>query len=116
MAFDNLLKTGLRRITNCDLSDRQWLQVSLPVKEGGLGVHGVSELAFSAYLASAAGTQRIQDQMLSQCNISTADQQVAAYKSVWSTLFPAASLPEPPLSFSQTSHHPGHTYVSRQFY
>lgn len=101
-SFDELLKTGLSRITNCDLSEMQWLQASLPVKEGGLGVSKVSELALSAYLASAAGTLHIQDQMLLQCNVSE-DQHLADYKSMWATLFPTATPPEPPLSFRQSS-------------
>ena len=42
---------------------------SLSVSDGGLGVRGASMLALSAFLASAAGTQRIQDQILSQCSI-----------------------------------------------
>ena len=100
--FDVLLKAGLSRITNCDLSEFQWLQASLPVREGGIGVRGVSKLALSAFLASAAGTQRIQDQILSQCSI-VEDHHVAEYKSIWSTLYPSASLPEPPLSFVQSS-------------
>ena len=72
------------------------------MKEGGLGVRRVSELALSAFLASAASTLRIQDQMLLQCNVS-ADQHLTAYKSIWSTLFPNSLLPEPPLSCSQSS-------------
>ena len=32
-AFDSMLRAGIQRITNSDLSDSQWLQASLPVKE-----------------------------------------------------------------------------------
>ena len=34
--FDTLLKNGLSQITNSNLSDLQWIQASLPVKDGGL--------------------------------------------------------------------------------
>ena len=37
-AYDILLRKGISVIANLDLSDVQWLQASLPVKEGGLGV------------------------------------------------------------------------------
>ena len=47
--FDNLLKLGICRITNSDLSDAQWLQASLPVRDGGLGVRRVSSLATCAF-------------------------------------------------------------------
>ena len=50
--FDNLLRSALNRITNCDLSGTQWLQASLTVKEGGLGVRRVTSLALPAFLSS----------------------------------------------------------------
>ena len=34
--YDNLVRKGICAITNLDLSDLQWLQASLHVKEGGL--------------------------------------------------------------------------------
>jgi len=55
-AFDNLLRKGIDTICNLSLTDIQWLQASLPVKDGGLGVRRVSSLASSAFLASAAAT------------------------------------------------------------
>ena len=47
------------------LTDDQWLQASLPVRNGGLGKRRVSSLASSAFPASAAGT-RGQDRILSR--------------------------------------------------
>ena len=41
-AYDILLRKGISVIANLDLSDVQWLQASLPVKEGGLGVRRVT--------------------------------------------------------------------------
>jgi hypothetical protein len=40
--FDNFLKNGLSQITNSNLSDLQWIQANLPVKDGGLGVRRVA--------------------------------------------------------------------------
>jgi len=54
--FDKLLRSAISHLTNCDLSDEQWLPASLPIKMDGLGVRKVSSLALPAYLASAAST------------------------------------------------------------
>lgn len=54
--MDQLTKTGLEKIINNELSDVQWLQASLPIRDGGLGIRRISMLASSAYLASAAST------------------------------------------------------------
>ena len=40
--FDLLQKSGISHITNSALSDTQWLQASLPVRDGGLGGSVVS--------------------------------------------------------------------------
>jgi hypothetical protein len=65
--FDDILRSGLNKIIKMQLTDDQWLQASLPVKDGGLGVCRVSSLAPSAFLASAASTQTLQDLMLHSC-------------------------------------------------
>jgi len=49
--YDNLVRKGIYAITNLDLSDLQWLQASLPVKEDGLGVRRVTSLAPSAFFS-----------------------------------------------------------------
>ena len=57
-------------VLNVDLSNEQaWLQASLPVHAGGLGVRRAAQLAPSAYLASAAGCSTLVHQILpSSCN------------------------------------------------
>ncbi len=62
--FDGLLRSALCSICNISLTDEQWIQAILPVRKGGLGVRRVSSLASSAFLASAAGTRHLQDQIL----------------------------------------------------
>jgi len=37
-------------MTNSNLTDTQWLQASLPIKDGGLGVRRVASLALPAFL------------------------------------------------------------------
>ena len=70
LKFDSLLRECVCVITNTDLTDVQWIQASLPVKNGGLGVRRVSSLAPSAFLASAAGTRDLQNMILSKCDAS----------------------------------------------
>jgi len=64
------------------LMDLQWLQASQPVKEGGLGIHCVTSLATFAFLASAAGTKSLQQQLLSCSGVAgTIDPTVSSVRS-----------------------------------
>ena len=62
--FDDFLKTGLGNITNLSISDIQWVQASLPVNIGGLGIRRVASLALPAFLASAAVIHILQSLLL----------------------------------------------------
>jgi hypothetical protein len=62
--FDSLLRSGISSITNCALNDTAWMQASLPIKDGGLGIRSVVMLAPSAFLSSAASTQLLQSAIL----------------------------------------------------
>jgi len=81
--FDCLLRSGLGDITNSNLSDLQWIQASLPVKDGGLGIRRVASLAPSAFMASAASTLVLQDHILARCGPCT-DTAVTSVGSLWS--------------------------------
>jgi hypothetical protein len=91
VAFDVLLKDGLSRITNTDLNEVHWLQASLPVRVGGLGVRRVASLAIPAYLASAASTLELQNSLLANCQV-LPDSLVDSYTSTWSENFGAPPL------------------------
>ena len=62
--YDALLRDGLGSILNIDMTESQWIQASLPIKLGGLGIRRVASLALPAFLASAAGTRALQSAML----------------------------------------------------
>ena len=62
--FDALLRSGLSSIVNINISDVNWIQSSLPVSDGGLGIRSAALLAPSAFLASAAGTKDLQSKIL----------------------------------------------------
>ena len=61
-----MLRSGLSRIVNCEISDLAWIQAGLPIRDGGLGVRSVALLAPSAFLASATTTLDLQDAILSE--------------------------------------------------
>ena len=57
--FDIVVRNGLESVLNIQMSDTQWLQASLLVREGGLGVRSVVSLAPSAFSASAVSTRSL---------------------------------------------------------
>lgn len=82
-SFDGQLRACVSDICNTDLSDIQWIQASLPVRNGGLGIRRVSSLAPSAFLASAAGTLDLQAKILLRCN-APPDSAVTEVLAYWS--------------------------------
>src|SRR3954470_21266615 len=67
-----------------DAMDLQWMQASLPVRNGGLGIRRVASLAPSAFLASAAKTLDLQVLILTRCS-TIPDQSVVALSALWSS-------------------------------
>ena len=65
VAYDDLLRSILGDITNVHLKDdKAWLQASLPIGVGGIGIRRAAQLAPSAFLASAAGCSDLVRQIL----------------------------------------------------
>lgn len=64
VVIDQLLKECISKVTNSHLSDSQWLQASLSVRAGGLGISSVVQLAPSAFLAASAATLDLQSRIL----------------------------------------------------
>jgi len=98
--FDNILKSAICEITNCDLTEIQWLQAGLPIRDGGLGIRRVSSLALPAYLASAAGSLPLQDAILSQVDLKS-DSFFSLYLPRWSAAV-GCPPPDQPLSGKQS--------------
>jgi len=99
--FDKLLRSEISHLINCDLLDEQWLQASLPIKMGGLGVRKVSSLALTAYLASVASTVSLQNTILEAFTTSE-DKVSGAYLSKWQSI-PSTVLPSYPFQWSSLS-------------
>ena len=55
MHYDQQLRSGLENILNVKLEDKPWLQSTLPVCKGGLGIRLASDLALPAFLSSSHG-------------------------------------------------------------
>jgi hypothetical protein len=92
--YDGILRSCIGTITNTELTDIQWTQASLPVRNGGLGIRRASSLAPSAFLASAAGTRQLQDRILAGCNAlsDTALDNVLAH---WDALYNSTGIMRP---------------------
>jgi len=84
--FDGLLRNCVCSIFNTDMTDLQWIQASLPVRNGGLGIRRVSSLAPSAFLASAAGTRDLQAKILRNC-LTPIDSAVDLVLALWSAKY-----------------------------
>ena len=82
--IDEVLKSNINHIANVVLSDVQWIQASLPVKAGGLGILRATSLALPAYLASATSTASLQGLILIR-SVAAADKYYTLYRSNWSS-------------------------------
>jgi hypothetical protein len=102
-AFDDLLREGVSVITNSRLTDMQWVQASLPIRDGGLGVRRATSLALPAFLASAASTATLQALILAPHG-DFPDTAVDAARAAWCDLHTNAP-PTDDLSASQRAWH-----------
>ena len=90
--FDKPLKTGLSSLTNSAISDVQWMQAPLPVKDGG-----VTRLALPSFLASTASATAF----LYNWNLGPY-LQLTNCIAIWLSLY-SYDIPEPPTSQEQSS-------------
>ena len=82
--FDDTLRTLLTSIVNVRLDDvSAWLQASLPVRAGGIGICRTVQLAPSAYLASATGCSELVHQILPPHLLDNPDPHFEAALDLW---------------------------------
>ena len=84
--FDTILREGLSFILNVDFDDTQWLQATLPVRHGGIGLRTASTLATSAFLASASSTEALQQAILPPSHSNVADETRKSAADAWISL------------------------------
>ena len=96
MEFDNILRSITSEVLNVNLvSESAWLQASLPVSEGGLGIRSAVQLAPSAFLASAAGCAALSKDILPTCLHCVPSPESAEALALWNAHI-AVSPPESP--------------------
>ena len=84
--FDGTLHSALTAVLNVDLAEDQWLQATLPIGDGGLGIRNAQMLASSAFLASAASTFQLQQSILPDSFSALEDQSVESAETLWASL------------------------------
>jgi len=83
LQFDIILRDGLLAILNIHLTDDQWIQASLPVRNGGLVIRSATMLAPSTFLASATGTSDLQNKILRSGSVASPDPSFQTSFEVW---------------------------------
>src|SRR6185436_2393557 len=64
--FDDILRQCLSQVLNVHMDDRAWLQASLPIKAGGIGIRRTVQVAPSAFLTSWSSTKTLVESILPQ--------------------------------------------------
>jgi len=84
--MDNKLRGLISRILNVDMNDSQWIQATLPVRCGGLGIRRSTQVAPSAFLASVAGVMDTVASILPRHQTLPVDKAIDAALGRWKTL------------------------------
>ena len=87
--FDDCLKSCATDICNVSSDDIGWIQATLPIRLGGIGLRSASDLALPEYLASNSASQSLIYESIQPDNIPHA---LNSCLDVWSSTNP--SLPE----------------------
>ena len=86
--YDQYLRLGLEDILNVKLGENSWLQSTLPVSMGGLGIRLASDLALPAFLSSAHGATLGANSLLLNQISTNAYQNLEEAESSWRELIP----------------------------
>lgn len=97
-AFDRVLQQGLEAVLNVSFNKAQWLQATLPVRYGGLGVRCANDIGLVAFLASSHASSDLVTNILdfNGDNISIPFAQEALTE--WSVRSSSAQQPDHPAS------------------
>ena len=101
--YDDLLRSIISKITNNYLKqdDPAWLQATLPVGSGGLGIRSAVHLAPSAFLASADGTSFLVQQIIPSHRLATTYKEREYAFLSWKENLPKDISPPPPTNTYQ---------------
>lgn len=92
--LDDDLKVILQTVLNVHLNESQWLQASLPVRHGGLGIRRMQDTNVSAFLASSHGVRGLVAKILNVQGDNICVPYAEEALSAWCLDCPATELPE----------------------
>lgn len=58
------MKESAEKITNVNMDNVAWVQCTLPIKNGGLGLTLAADIATSAFISSMLATENLRSQMI----------------------------------------------------
>ncbi|XP_055349847.1 uncharacterized protein LOC129596553 [Paramacrobiotus metropolitanus] len=90
--FDNLMRSAVTTIVNAHIDDKSWIQMTLPVGRGGLGIRRAEELALSAFIASASSALPVCLEMLPVDRLSGLDQAMEKWVKMYQCELPPENL------------------------
>ena len=93
--MDDVVKETLEEILNVQFSQSKWLQATLPVGKGGLGVRRLTQLSIPAFIASTVGTAHLVEACLPPLyNQPTDGEDLKVAIDSWQQISQSAVLPE----------------------
>ncbi|XP_055336548.1 uncharacterized protein LOC129586997 [Paramacrobiotus metropolitanus] len=85
--MDECVRVGMQSILNIRATDLQWSQMTLPVRDGGLGLRTTKALVFPAFLASAFSVVSLVSEIYQPATVALLDSVVEEW-SKWSNCKP----------------------------
>ncbi|GAV00129.1 hypothetical protein RvY_11020 [Ramazzottius varieornatus] len=90
---EQLSTKSAAKITNTSMTDPVWIQASLPVAKGGLGLRRAEEIALSTYLASISSAKQLVTSMVADFDLDElCATELTSWMEVSSTELPLAAL------------------------
>lgn len=69
--LDGQLKLILEKILNVIIKDKTWIQVSLPINQGGLGIRQIEDICLPAFLSSVSGSSLLVSSIFSSMDMNS---------------------------------------------
>lgn len=90
---DNIIHLQIQSLFNVQLNERQFLQATLPIRFGGLGIRLISSVAVPAFLSSAHSTSTLIGKILTPSLRDFEVAYVAETENAWRLACPGKDLP-----------------------
>jgi hypothetical protein len=84
--FDEIVRHTLCEVLNIDLNSNQWIQASLPVQKGGIGIRRATMIAPSAYISSWTCTIKLGESILPQISTTQINTDLEQMVTLWTGL------------------------------